>query len=186
VRQALFKTRRKLASAMAMFCERAEGVGAIGVLMVLARRIRGVTRPVTRTATPAPLALAAAGVVGTLAMLSVPAHFGGTSHQPVTRHPALHVAAESTTARVGEASKPTQTAKSVASRASSTTTHLRPQISAPTTSTWVSAHPLSKGRTWTIRVQAPTPVGEFTVQQSFHRTSQTGVVCHRTSVLTCD
>jgi RNA polymerase sigma factor (sigma-70 family) len=186
VRQALFKTRRKLASSMATFVERAEGFGAIGVVAVLLRRARAVTRPVTRVATPAPLALAAVGVVGTLAMLSVPAHLGGTTHKPVTRHPALHVAAETTATHVGGATRPPATAKSAAGHATSTATHLRPQISRPTTSTWVSAHPLSTGRTLTVRVQAPTPAGELTFQQSFHRTSQTGVVCHRTSALTCN
>ena len=186
VRQALFKTRRKLASAMARFCERAEGVGAIGVLMVLARRVRGVTRPVVRTATPAPLALATAGVVGTLAMLSVPAHLGGTTHQSVTRHPALHVAAETTTAHPVRPSKTMQTATSAARHGASTTTHVRPQISTPTTSTWLSRHPLSEGRTVTVQVHMATPAGEYSFEQSFRRTSREGILCHHTSVVTCN
>jgi len=182
VRQALFKTRRKLASAMAMFCERAEGFGAIGVLAVIANRIRSFTRPVVRTAAPAPLALAAAGVVGTLAMLTVPAQLGGTSHKPVTRHPAMHVAADSTVAHSGRSVKPARTAASTARHGATATPRLQPKISRPTTSTYISSHPLSPGTTWTVRVRA----GNIGVEQSFHRTSRTGLVCHRTAVLTCD
>lgn len=185
VRQALFKTRRKLASAMAMFCERAEGFGAIGVLAVIAHRIRSFTRPVTRTAAPAPLALAAAGVVGTLAMLTVPAQLGGTSHKPVSRHPALHVAADSTAVHANRSIKPARTSTSAA-RAGTSTTRLSPQISRPTTSTWISKRPLQPGRTITVGVSVPAAGAEVNVQFTSDRTAGSGVLCNRSAAVSCN
>ena len=184
VRQALFKTRRKVASAMARFCERAEGVGAIGVLMVLARRIRGVTRPVARTAAPAPLALAAAGVVGTLAMLTLPAHLGGTTHQSVTRHPDLHVAAETTAAPTGQSPRPAELEATPVGQAT-TTSLVQQQISRPTTSTWVSKQPLRPGRTITVGVSVPVAGTEVSVQVTSDRTPGDGVLCYRSVSVSC-
>jgi RNA polymerase sigma factor (sigma-70 family) len=185
VRQALFKTRRKVASAMAMFCERAEGFGAVGVLAVLGRRIRGLSRHVTRASTPAPLALAAAGVVGTLALLSVPAHLGGTVHMPATQHPAWHSAAESTPAHRTPASA-AQHAATATGRHSMSTRQLRTAINRPAASTYVSRHPLSPGTQATVRLLVTTPVGSVGVVTTFDRHPGNGLVCHKTATVPCD
>ena len=186
VRQALFKTRRKLASAMAMFCERAEGFGAVGVLAVIVRRFRQVTRPVTRAATPAPLALAAASVVGTLAFLSLPAHVGTTTHMPKTSHPTWHAAADSRVEHAATSSASRTPSAAAAVHRMSVQPGTRARLSRPPASAWISNHPLSAGKTITVRAKVDTPVGEASFETTFTRTSQAGVLCHRTSAVTCN
>lgn len=186
VRQALFKTRRKLASAMAMFVERAEGFGAFGVLAVMARRIRSVARPVTRTAAPAPLALAAAGVVGTLAFLSLPAHLGGTVHMPKTMHPSWHAAADTQHAHVNRRIEPVASSSSGATDGRATNLALPAPVSQPATAAWISRQPLRAGRTATIQVGATTPFGSVAAQTTLTRTSRTGLLCGHVSAVYCN
>jgi RNA polymerase sigma factor (sigma-70 family) len=183
VRQALFKTRRKLMSAMAPFCERVEGFGAIGVLAVLMRRVRGFFRPAKHATAPAPLALAAASVVGTLAFLAVPAHLHGSVHLPATRHPALHTAANSTAAHVAPGSVAGRSSVAASHQASVAKPALRVPVNRPAASVGISRHPLSPGTTATARLSVDTPAGSVSVETTFNRGPDRGTVCHRTALL---
>jgi RNA polymerase sigma-70 factor, ECF subfamily len=186
VRQALFKTRRKLASAMSMFVERAESFGAVGVLAVIARRVRKLTRPVTNAATPAPLALAAAGVVGTLAILSVPAHLGSTVHMPKTTHPMWHAAADTRNARSAQPAEPRHASGATVPRQSMARIAATTAITPPAATASVSHHPLSAGNTATVRVGVTTPYGYFGAQETLDRHHGDGVACSITVAVTCN
>lgn len=186
VRQALFKTRRKLATAMSVFCERAEGFGAVGVLAVIARRIRGLSRPMKHAATPAPLALAAAGVVGTLAFLAVPGQFGGTVRMPATAHPALHTAADTNVARTARPHL-ARYSSAMARQHSTANPDVGSRIAAPVGTAFVARHPLSPGTQVKVHFAVTTPVGVgVTVDDTLNRHPGTGVVCHKTPAVTCE
>jgi RNA polymerase sigma-70 factor (ECF subfamily) len=183
VRQALFKTRRKLASAMSMFVERAESFGAVGVFAVIARRVRRLTRPITHAATPAPLALAA-GVVGTLAILTVPAHIGGTVHLPKTAHPKWHAAADSHQSRASRPGVSPHTSAGVRHHAVAKF-EVTGAVRQPAATAFVSRHPLSAGNTATVSVGATTPFGYIGAEETLDRHHGDGVMCHATVVVTC-
>jgi RNA polymerase sigma-70 factor, ECF subfamily len=177
VRQALFKSRRRLALALGDYCERARAL-ALPALLVLRRFVGHARRHVGRTAANAGLGatLASSALVGAIAVLvqSIPA--------PVAS-PALDVAAASRPVRT-TTDLPAARARLLAARARAGTVGHKDQLPAKT-SVYVAKKPLAPGTQFQGVVDVVTPMGSFEHTTELWRGQGSGLICNRTSVVQC-
>jgi RNA polymerase sigma-70 factor (ECF subfamily) len=178
VRQALFKSRRRLALALGDYCERVRVLALPGLLVL--RRLGGHTRRhVGRTAANAGLGatLASSALVGAIAVLvqSVPA--------PVEQ-PALEVAAATRATRTAAELPAHQTWLSATPEAPRPAA--APVIVPPAkTTVYVSKKPLAPGTQFKGELDIVTPVGTVENQIGAWRGEGRGIVCGQTSVIQC-
>ena len=178
VRQALFKSRRRLALALGEYCERVR-VLALPALLVL-RRISGhARRHAGRTAANAGIGatLASSVMVGAIAVLtqSVPA--------PVMQ-PALDVAAVSHPVRT-PTELPAHQARLLAKPATSARVAAPKDETPVTTNVYVSKKPLAPGTQFQGEVDIVTPVVTVKHDTKVWRGQGSGLICGRTSVVQC-
>lgn len=177
VRQALFKSRRRLAFALADYCDRVRALALPGLLVL--RRLAGhARRHAGRTAANAGVSatLASSAIVGVLAVI------GGTVPMPATS-PLTTAAAVVRPAHVSR-ELPARAAHSYAARPhrspSSTTSKLPAK-----TSLYVSAKPLASGTTADGVVTIQTPAGNIRTGAKLWRTAGNGILCGRTNSVSC-
>ena len=178
VRQALFKSRRRLAVALGEYCERVRGL-ALPALLALRRFAGHARRHVGKTAVNAGLGatVASSALVGAIAVLvqAVPA--------PAVQ-PALDIAAVSRPVRTSTELPAHQArlfARPVAAPAAAAET---PQLPAKT-SVYVAKNPLGPGTQFKGVVEVVTPVGTVSNGIQGWRGEGSGLICRTTSVVQC-
>jgi RNA polymerase sigma-70 factor, ECF subfamily len=176
VRQALFKSRRRLALALGDYCERVRVLALPGLLVL--RRLGGhARRHAGRTAANASLGatLASSALVGAIAVLvqAIPA--------PLAQ-PALDVAAVSHPLRTAT-ELPAHQAQLLAARPA---TAVAPQEQpAAKTNVYVATKPLAPGTQFKGELDIVTPVGTVSNQIGGWRGEGRGIVCNRTALVQC-
>jgi RNA polymerase sigma-70 factor (ECF subfamily) len=179
VRQALFKSRRRLAVAMGEYCERVRALG-LPALLVLRRLAGHARRHVGKTAVNAGLGatVASSALVGAIAVLvqAVPA--------PVMQ-PALDVAAASHPVRT-TTELPAHQARLFAAptKRAPTATASKDEMPVKTT-VYVSKKPLGPGTQFKGELDIVTPEGTFRNALTGWRGEGSSVLCQTTSAVQC-
>ena len=182
VRQALFKSRRRLAMALGDYCERMRALTLPG-LLALRRFTWQARRHAGKTAANAGIGatLASSAMVGAIAVLvqSVPA--------PAVQ-PALEIAAVSHPVRTTSDVPMHQTrvyAKPAAKAAPVTAAPTSRDETPVKTSVYVSKKPLGPGTQFKGEIAVVTPVGTFTDTTKGWQGEGRSVICDTTSVIQC-
>lgn len=178
VRQALFKSRRRLAMALADYCDRVQAL-SIPAFLAVRRAFGQARRHVGRSAANAGLGatLASTAVVGALAVIvqSMPA-------QVAT--PNITAAADSHETAASRGLAPHH-AQLLAAPAVSHQ-HAAPAPVAPVkTSVYVSKSPLGVGTQAKGEIDVNTPIGTVRQKTELSRGSGAGLICKRTLVVEC-
>ena len=179
VRQALFKSRRRLAVAMGEYCERVRALALPG-LLAMRRFTWHARRHAGRTAANAGIGatLASSAMVGAIAVLvqAVPAP---------AMQPALEVAAVSHPVRT-TAPVPTRHVAKLAARPARVAAAPTSKDETPVkTSLYVSKKPLAPGTTTKDSLDVVTPLGTMHTGVGSYRGAGQGLVCNAT-VLKCN
>jgi RNA polymerase sigma-70 factor (ECF subfamily) len=183
VRQALFKSRKRLAAAMADFCGRTSAV--VVPAAVLLRR--GSQRAARQVAPAAAHGFLSAAMI-TTAAVGVSGVVGGTTGSAVVQRPATVLSAAHSAGSTGS----TRALHSTPPRHSSRSVEPRRSAPAPSTAAAplgaradVSSKPLAPGQQAHEHIFVDTPLGTFGVEQVQRRGPGDGLVCGRVDQVRC-
>lgn len=185
VRQALFKSRKRLAAAMAEFCDRTTAAFVVPVLLLMRRGSHRVGRSVAPAAANG---LLSAAMLSTSALSATIAMGDGTAAPVLVARPLVVTSAADradlvrTPHAVVPAVRTSRTSRSAAGAHPSA-----PLASSPVAAdTWVSKKPLAPGRTAHEHIYVDTPLGTFGIDQEQRRSDGPGLVCGRVDQVHCD
>jgi RNA polymerase sigma-70 factor (ECF subfamily) len=183
VRQALFKSRKRLAAAMADFCERTAAIAA-PVLFLMRRGSHRVGRGVAPAAANG---LLSAAVISTSA-LSVTVFGASTTMAPaVTAHPVTVTRAAPVTAALHASHAGVRVTRMVRTTRSAQTRQPSAHVAAPVVaSAHVARNPLAPGEQAHEHLFVDTPAGTIGVDQGQRRSSGEGLICGRFDRVHCD
>lgn len=187
VRQALFKSRKRLKAAMAEFCDRTAAITLPVVVLVR----RGSDR-LGRVAAPATAnGFLSAAMISTTA-LTMTVIAGATPSSPAVASPRLPmtIAAESHRADLDPAipalhQRARTGSTAGASRASGAAPSTAQASTMPVAQTRLSSHPLAPGEEAHEHISVDTPVGTFVIDQGAQRSPGEGLVCGRVKQVHC-
>lgn len=192
VRQALFKSRKRLAAAMAEFCERV-GAFLAPVLFFARGHWRSAAQQAVRPAANAALAatMTSVSLLGAIAVLQ-------QAGPNVVQLPAASTDGAAAIIRASHAdttAPPARTVRSTSATRTMTPTPSSATTSAPATSapavpvtshTYVAKNPLKSGKQAEGGIWVDTPAGTYGTDQQVTRGAGQGLVCGRISAINCD
>jgi len=186
VRQALFKSRKRLAAAMADFCDRTTAAFVVPVLLLLRRGSHRVGRSVAPAAANG---LLSAAMISTTALsAAVATNTGPAAPGPVLASRPLVAMSVADHSDVPRAPRPAgRVARTVRAPHATAARPSAPVVAGPVRAdAHVSNTPLAPGKTADEYVYVDTPLGTFGVDQSQERGTGEGLICGRFDRIHCD